>query len=111
MTTTHRRIANWGCLALASAIVLLASLASDRAGASAMVECQHPVVTGVEVYKLHDITSRRACPVALALYRWENASSGDHARALYGCRGNGRPFLRLHSFDGWHLALTPYFVM
>src|ERR1700691_250068 len=111
MTTTHRRIASGGCLALAGAIVLLASLSSARAGASAMVECQHPVVTGVEVYKLHDITSSRACRVALARYRGENASSGDHARALYSCRGDGRPVLRLHSFEGWHLALTPYFVM
>jgi hypothetical protein len=94
----------WGRVALASAVLLLASLSASRAGAAANIECQHPAVTGVEVYRLHHITSRGACPVALALFRWE--TTGGHQRALYGCHGIGHPYLRLHSFHGWHLALT-----
>ena len=66
-------------------------------------------MTGVEVFKLHDISSRRACPVALALFRWEN--SDDHGAELYGCHGVAHPFLRIHEFDGWRLSLTPYFQM
>ena len=74
-----------------------------------MTECQHPVMTGVEVYKLRHVTSRVACPVALALFRWE--AGGRHERELYGCHGIGHPYLRLREFHGWHLALTPDFVM
>jgi hypothetical protein len=51
----------------------------------------------------------RACPVALALFHWE--SGEEHEAALYGCRGVIHPYLRLRSFEGWHLALTPYFTM
>ena len=109
MTAAHSRAANWACVALASAALLLASLCAGRASALAIVECQHPVMTGVEVYRLHHITSHSACPVALALFRWE--ITGSHERALYGCHGIGHPYLRLHSFHGWHLALTPDFVM
>jgi hypothetical protein len=70
-------------------------------------ECQKPVVTGVEVWGLHDVSTARACPVALALFKWENASA-SHARALYGCRRPapeeaGFPYLRLHEFRGWKL--------
>ncbi len=112
MTGVHSRVARCGCVAFASTVLLLGSLSASRASASAIVECQHPVVTGVEVFKLHHITSRSACPVALALFRWETSgSTGSHERALYGCHGIGHPYLRLHSFKGWHLALTPYFVM
>jgi hypothetical protein len=97
-----------GCGAFAIAALLLASLASGRAQALRTVECQHPVMTGVEVFKLHNVASSRACPVALALFRWENR---DHEATLYGCHAVVHPFLRLHDFDGWRLALTPEFVM
>ena len=73
-------------------------------------QCQKPVRTGVEVYDLHDITPPSACPVALKLYAWES-SSPARIRALYGCirprpEAGGHPFLRLHSFRGWHLSLS-----
>ncbi len=110
MEAVHSRFALCVCAAFASAALLLCiSPLAGRAVASASVECQHPVGTGVEVYKLHHITSRGACPVALALYRWE--TSGNRERTLYGCHGIGHPYLRLHSFHGWHLSLTPDFVM
>lgn len=98
-----------GPLALAIAIVLLASLYPNHANALTTIDCQHPVMTGVEIYKLHDVTPRRACPVALALFRWE--TTGNREPVLYGCHGIGHPYLRLHSFHGWHLTLTPDFVM
>lgn len=102
-------------LALAGALSTLALpriAAAHRADGSATpsyIECQHPVMTGVEVYKLHRITGHRACPVALALYRWE--IGGDNELHLYGCRGVGHPYLKRHSFDGWHLRVDPDFVM
>jgi hypothetical protein len=73
------------------------------------VECQKPVVTGVEVFGLHDISSARACPPALELFSWENARQ-SHAQALYGCRrpkpdAAGFPYLRLHAFRGWQLSI------
>jgi hypothetical protein len=112
MNVVRSRPAHWGYLVLASAVLLLASLSAGRAGASTIIECQHPVRTGVEVYRLHHITSRKACPVALALFRWETGGrNGSHERALYGCHGIGHPYLRLHRFHRWHLALAPDFVM
>lgn len=109
MTIARNLIARRSCIALASAVALLASLPGARAGAVKTVECQHPVMTGVEIFKLHNITSRSACPVALALFSWDDTH--NHERALYGCHRIGHPYLRLHSFHGWHLALTPDFVM
>jgi hypothetical protein len=112
MTAAHRYVTHWGYVAFASAVMLLASLSASHATAATTVECQHPVRTGVEVYKLHHITSASACPVALALFHWETSGSpGSGERALYGCHGLGHPYLRLRSFRGWHLALTPDFVM
>jgi len=91
----------------------LCALLTPAAGASAEPkyhECQKPVVTGVEIWGLRNITPARACPPALALYSWEN-SNAKHARVLYGCRrpspqAGGRPYLRLHSFHGWKLSLV-----
>ncbi len=109
MIVTGAQVTRWLRIALASAVVLVALLSAGRADASRTVECQHPVMTGVEVSKLRGISSRSACPVALALFRWED--TGNRERSLYGCHGIGHPFLRMHSFHGWHLALTPDFVM
>jgi hypothetical protein len=79
----------------------------------ALHECQHPVVTGVEVYNLHAVTAETACPVALALYKWENKTG--NGPKLYGCHyphrnSGGYPYLRLHRFNGWKLSLVgkPY---
>jgi hypothetical protein len=112
MTAAENRVARKGCVAFAIVLVLLASLSTGRASAATTIECQHPLVTGVEVYRLHHITSRSACPVALALFRWETkGDDGSGERALYGCHGLGHPYLRRHEFHGWHLTLTPDFVM
>jgi hypothetical protein len=108
MPRSYRRVSR-GAAALLALALLLAALPAGRAQAFKTVECQHPVMTGVEVFKLHDISSARACPVALALFHWE--SGEDHEATLYGCRGVVHPFLRLHRFDGWRLSLTPYFEM
>jgi hypothetical protein len=72
-------------------------------------QCQRPAKTGVEVYDLHNITPRSACPPALALFAWE-FSSVARAHALYGCirpkpEAAGYPFLRLHRFHGYALSL------
>jgi len=94
-----------------AAILAVALPAPARAlSAPRLHECQHPVRTGVEVYDLHNITPRAACPPALALFAWETTGAA-HARALYGCtrprpEAAGRPFLRLSSFRGWALSLS-----
>ncbi len=98
-------------LACASA---LPGVASAATAATKTHECQRPVITGVEVYGLHRVSAARACPVALALYAWENDSPA-HVRALYGCHhparnAAGYPFLRLRRFHGWRLSIAgrPY---
>jgi hypothetical protein len=78
--------------------------------AATTYEGQKPVITGVEVYTLRHVSPARACPVALDLFAWENASA-VHANKLYGCHfptpnGGGYPYLRLHRFDGWALSLS-----
>ncbi len=104
-----------GCVALASVTLLLAwlSLSADGARSVWTIECQQPLVTGVEVYELRHISIGRACPVALALYRWE--VDGRHRLSLYRCHELGQPrphpHLRLQAFRGWRLSLTPNFVM
>ena len=99
---------------IALAITLLALSAPVAAHASSglpvgLHECQHPVITGVEVYDLKSVKVSTACPVALALYKWE--PKHDNAARLYGCHrkhpdAGGLPYLKLHSFDGWELSLT-----
>jgi len=105
-----RRICLLGALAAAGAVSLMEGA---PASAATYVECQHPVVTGVEVSHLTHVSSATACSAALALYSWEN--TGNHGAKLYKCASNplGRPVLKLHSFDGWTLSLVKsgYFQM
>jgi hypothetical protein len=98
-------------------LVVVAGLVLWPAGAQASTqthECQHPVMTGVEVYHLEGIRTAAACPVALALFSWET-SSAAHQNSLYGCHRSspdaaGYPYLKLHAFRGWKLSLVgkPY---
>ena len=94
---------------IASVTLALVALSVSFADAARPVQCHHPVITGVEVFDLHHITSARACPVALALFHWEDGE--NHETVLYGCHGMLHPYLRLRTFHGWHLALTPELTM
>ena len=103
-----------GLIALALVVAPAALAPAAAAATPRFHECQKPLRTGVEVYGLHNVSVARACPVALALYAWEN-SAGSHAEALYGCHrpmpeAGGYPYLRLRSFHGWRLSLQgrPY---
>lgn len=89
----------------AATVATLAALAvaPATAGAASYVECQKPLVTGVEVSKLRHITSHGACPVALHLYRWE-AKEGNIQR-LYRC-DHFKPVLELHRFAGWRIRVV-----
>ena len=104
-----------GCAALMCVLALLVwpSLSVGSTRAVWTIECQQPLVTGVEIYNLRHISSSRACPIALALFRWE--IDGRHRLSLYRCHELGQPrphpHLRLHAFRGWRLSLTPDFVM
>jgi hypothetical protein len=102
--------ARGGLVIAATAVAFLAS--GRPAQALKLTECQHPVLTGVEVYRLHNVNVATACRVALSLFRWE-AKPGNHVR-LYRCTSlPGRPILKLHSFGGWalHIARSGDFVM
>ena len=96
-------------------MLLFACYSGSAGGARSVwtVECQHPIVTGVEIYRLRHISISHACPVALSLFRWE--VRGDHRLSLYRCHELGQrhphPHLRLQTFRGWRLSLTPEFVM
>ena len=86
------------------------ALAAPAPAGATTFQCQKPVTTGVEVFGLRNVTAARACPPALALYAWENASPA-HSAALYGCHrpdpdSAGFPYLKLHAFHGWRLSLT-----
>lgn len=69
-------------------------------------ECQHPVLTGVEVSHLRHVGVRAACRVALRLHGY---AAGGHT--IVACKGRNHnvPVLELHSFEGWRLRLRPYF--
>ena len=90
------------------AAVAVALSAPGAATAAPFIECQHPVTTGVEISHLKNVTKATACPVALALYRYENSG---HVTKIYGCKrpngpnAPGRPYLKTHTFQGWHMSL------
>jgi hypothetical protein len=115
VTALLNHMARRGCLAAAGTTLLLAYVSSSAGGArtAVTVECQQPLVTGAEIYRLRHISISRACPVALAFFRWE--IRGHHRLTLYRCHERGQrhphPHLRLRHFRGWHLSLTPVFVM
>lgn len=99
--------------ALATTFGLLLFAPAGALAAPHYHECQKPVRTGVEVYKLHNITAAGACPVALALFAWEYSSTA-RTEALYGCarpkpEAPGYPYLRLHRFRGYEISLTGRF--
>jgi len=102
-----------GTLAVLAAAALASLTLSSSAPAASPIECQHPVLTGVEVSHLKNVSSATACPVALALHSWEN--KGENGSKLYLCAGGpqGKPVLELHSFDGWALSIgrSGYFEM
>jgi len=73
-------------------------------GATKSVECQHPLITGVEVWHLVHVSAATACPVAMKLYNWENKPG--NMRKLFICKHPTGPVLVMHSFDGWELSIT-----
>ncbi len=98
-------------LASASTFAVLASQSS--AATPKLYECQHPTKTGSEAFNLHNITVATACKEVIKLFRWEYSDGAVHIKQLYGCHGIGRPYLRLHTFDGYNLSFssTSGFVM
>lgn len=105
-----RKTSLLGALATAAVVALTTSA---PAPAAKYIECQHPVVTGVEISHLRHVSRATACPVALALYRWENKD--NNGAKLYKCAGRppGTAVLKLHTFDGWalNIAKSGYFEM
>jgi hypothetical protein len=61
------------------------------------------VLPGIEVFDLHHISGRSACRVALAFWNWEKV---DHHYDIGGCRGVGEPYLKVHTWEKWHLSVS-----
>lgn len=101
----HRRLLTGGAAAIALATAAVALPATGAQAFPKLTECQHPVSTGEEAYHLKNVTAKTACPVVLALGRFERKPA--NIRKLYECIGPGKhaPRLKLHSFDGWHIAI------
>jgi hypothetical protein len=97
-----------GLFAVAATLI---PAAATHAAPIKFVECQHPLVTGEEAYYLKNVSAAVACPVVLALGHWEYQPGHlvQHIRQLYSCGGPGKhtPILKLRSFEGWSLSLTP----
>jgi hypothetical protein len=97
----------------AAATIAAFWLAAASPAAAKTIECQHPVVTGVEVSHLKHVKKHAACKAALALYAWENKDG--HAAQLYSCSSGTppTPVLKLQRFDGWNLSIASsgYFEM
>ena len=101
----------FGLLAAALAVAAASAgagqaLSNSPVSAQKLIECQHPLVTGEEVFNLKNITAASACPVVLDLGHWEGIRG--NIPKLYKCAGPGKhtPVLKLHTFEGWNLAIT-----
>jgi len=107
-----RRAPIAGAAALAPALAAATLSAGPANALPKLTECQRPVSTGEEVYRLVGVSAATACPVVRALARWEYHPVA-HIRELYTCVGPGhhRPALVRHRFDGWRITLTPAFRM
>lgn len=103
-------------------IVALAAIAvaafqlfgAEASGAPKLIECQHPVRTGEEAYNLRNVSAETACAVVLDLGHWEYRPGHvrQHISELYTCVGRskrspGTPALKMRTFEGWRLSLTP----
>lgn len=101
-----RRSSNPGGMRFATTATLVVVVAILRVlGAPPMadaklIECQHSVRTGVEVFRLYDVGKQTACRIALNLY-----SYGTSGHIIVECIDETRPVLRLKRFDGWSLSL------
>ena len=94
-------------LLLAAACLLLAAPAS---GAEKLHECQHPVVTGQEAYRLHNVSVKRACAFVRKLGRFVGADNGRGYARLYHCvypkpDQGGYPVLNIHHLFNWKLRI------
>lgn len=109
MVTSPRFLPRWRHGALALAVVAVLAVPGSSAATPRLHECQHPVRTGEEAYRLRNISVAAACRAVLALGRWEYQD--HHVTQLYGCRRPrpdqaGYPFLRLRSFYGYRLSIA-----
>ncbi|MGA2469257.1 MAG: hypothetical protein ABSG64_01035 [Solirubrobacteraceae bacterium] len=94
-----------GALVVAAAAAASLSMSAPAQADTKYTECQHPVVTGVEVSNLRHVSTATACPVALSLYSWENKDA--NGTKLYKCTSSPPGVvLKLHKFDGWKLSIT-----
>src|SRR3954452_8015850 len=90
----------------------LAALAATAPGAAAAKyhECQHPVTTGQEAYKLKNVSVRTACAFVRKLGKFVNADNGQGYAKLYGCHyphknAAGYPYIKIHHLFNWRLRI------
>lgn len=85
--------------------VLLGS--TQQASALKTYQCQHPVVTGQEAFRLKNVSPATACKAVRALARF--IKGGE--KRLYKCVGltaahPGKPVLKIHRLAGWRLRIA-----
>jgi len=65
---------------------------------------------GIEATHIKNTSSHAACTVVLKLWHYEQ-NQGNAPIYRCGAAPSYTPKLLKHAFDGWHIALTPYFKM
>jgi hypothetical protein len=88
----------------ALATIAAFALISAPAGAKT-VECQHPLVTGMEAFNLKDVSPATACKLVIDLSKWK--------AQWYVCKGAGSdsvgtPVIKIRHFEGWTLSVPKH---
>jgi hypothetical protein len=95
-----------------SAVCLLAAIGfggAQNASALKTYQCQHPLTTGQEAFRLRNVSPKTACRAVRALARF--IANGSRSGRLYRCVGltvnhPGRPVLKIHRLAGWNLRIS-----
>jgi hypothetical protein len=91
------------------AVVAISLGGPQNASALKTYQCQHPLVTGQEAFRLKNVSPKTACKAVLAVARF--IKNGARPGRLYKCVGlteshPGKPKLKIHRLAGWNLRIA-----